>query len=161
MNKSAGIEIYHGSHGRFETYSPIRTFLPFQLAGEPYILAAYTCTPLVKIPIAALKPGHKVQGVTIAELGNRNRPLDMIAYSKGGQEYFLMANSSRGVMKLTAKGTGEVSGDYLGSRGHRRHAYETIANLQGVQQLDKLDENSALILTDGGGTLDLRTAPLP
>ena len=161
VNKGAGIEIYHGSHGRFETYSPIRTFLPFQLAGEPYILAAYTCTPLVKIPIAALKPGHKVQGVTIAELGNRNRPLDMIAYSKGGQEYFLMANSSRGVMKLAAKGLEKFQAITSEVEDMEGMPYETVANLQGVQQLDKLDENSVLILTDGGGTLDLRTAPLP
>jgi peptide-methionine (R)-S-oxide reductase len=30
-------------------------------------MAAYTCTPLVKIPVADLKAGAKVKGTTIAE----------------------------------------------------------------------------------------------
>jgi hypothetical protein len=36
-------------------------------------------------------------GTTIAELGNRNRPTDMIVYRKGGKDYLLIANTSRGV----------------------------------------------------------------
>ncbi len=63
---------------------------------------AYTCTPLVKIPVEQFKPGAKIKATTIAELGNRNRPLDMIAYKKGGKDFILMANSARGVMKLDA-----------------------------------------------------------
>src|SRR5512132_1984963 len=54
--KPAGIEIYHGSHGRFETNAPVRTFVAYQIQKQPYILAAYTCTPLVKIPVVDLKP---------------------------------------------------------------------------------------------------------
>ena len=100
--RGTGIEIYHGSHGRFETNAPIRTFVPYNVGGQSSILAAYTCTPLVMIPVSEIQPGNKVKGITIAEMGNRNRPLDMIAYSKEGKPYFLMANSSRGVMKLSA-----------------------------------------------------------
>jgi hypothetical protein len=29
--KAAGIEIYHGSHGRFETNAPVRTFVPYEI----------------------------------------------------------------------------------------------------------------------------------
>jgi hypothetical protein len=83
------------SHGRFETNAPVRTFVPFSLNNELYILAAYTCTPLVKIPVSALKPGAKVKKATIAELGNHNRLLDMVAYTKNGKDFILMANSSR------------------------------------------------------------------
>ena len=89
--KGAGIEIYHGSHGRFETNAPVRTFVAYKIQKQPYILAAYTCTPLVKIPVSDLKPGSKVKGTTIAELGNRNRPLDMIVYHKDGKDYILMS----------------------------------------------------------------------
>ena len=88
--------------------SPVRTFATYRRSSsEPHLLAAYTCTPLVKIPVAELKPGAKVKGTTIAELGNRNRPLDMIVYTQGRQGLLLMANSSRGVMKvdLTAVAT--------------------------------------------------------
>ena len=64
--KGTGVRIYHGSHGRWETNAPIRTFVPFKSKDTQYILAAYTCTPLVKLPVSALKPGSKATGTTIA-----------------------------------------------------------------------------------------------
>ena len=97
-DKGASVEIFHGSHGQLETKSPVRTFVAYDVGGEANLLAAYTCTPLVKIPVADLKVGQKIQGKTIAELGNGNRPLDMIVYQKGGKDFLLMANSKCGVM---------------------------------------------------------------
>jgi hypothetical protein len=159
-DKGAGIEIWHGSHGRFETNAPVRTFVPYEINGEKAILAAYTCTPLVRIPVSELKPGNKVKGTTIAELGAGNKPLDMIVYSKDGKNYILMANSRRGVMKLTA--------DHLESYKPITKQteitgvpYETIASLKGVQQLDKFDDSKALVLMGEGASLDLVTVPLP
>src|SRR5262249_44685106 len=87
--KGAGIEIWHGSHGGFETRAPVRTFVAYDIKGETNLLAAYTCTPLVRIPVSELKPGAQVKGTTVAELGNRNKPLDMIVYQKGGKDYLL------------------------------------------------------------------------
>jgi hypothetical protein len=158
--KGTNVEIYHGSHGRFETNAPVRTFVSYEVAKQPHILAAYTCTPLVKIPVSELKPGSKVKGTTIAELGNRNRPLDMIVYQKGGQDYILMANSSRGVMKLPTKNLEQYEAITSPTEG-KGVPYETIATLKGVQQLDKLDDANALMLIDDGGSLDLRAVPLP
>jgi len=158
--KGAGIEIYHGSHGRFETNAPVRTFVAYKIQQQPYILAAYTCTPLVKIPVTDLKPGSKVKGTTIAELGNRNRPLDMIVYNKDGKDYILMSNSSRGVMKMSADG---LDG-YKPITAHTEVAgvpYQTIAELKGVEQLDKYDDKTAVILQGENGSLDLRSIPLP
>ena len=155
------VEIYHGSHGRWETNSPIRTFVPYEVQSEPQILAAYTCTPLVKFPVSQLKPGTKVVGKTIAELGNRNRPLDMIVYKKGGKDYILMSNSSRGVMKMSADGLD----DYDAIKAHTEMAgvpYETLESLQGVQQLDSYDDTRAMILAqDDGGAMHLKTIALP
>ena len=159
-NKGSSIEIYHGSHGRFETNAPVRTFVPFNLNNEPYILAAYTCTPLVKIPVSALKAGSKVKGTTIAELGNHNRPLDMVAYKKNGKDYILMANSSRGIMKLTATGL-DTYQPITSQTEVAGVPYETIASFKGVQQLDKLDDGNALMLMDNEGSLDLRSVPFP
>jgi hypothetical protein len=159
-SKGASIEIFHGAHGRFETNAPVRTFVPFEIARQQHILAAYTCTPLVKIPVSELKPGNKVKGTTIAELGNRNRPIDMIVYRKDGQDYILMANSSRGVMKLSAKNL-EGYEPITAQTDIRGVPYETIASLKGVQQLDKLDDANALMLFDDAGSLDLRAVPLP
>lgn len=104
VDKGTSVEIWHGSHNRFETNSPIRTFLPYKVNGEQTILASYTCTPLVKVPVASLKSGSKVMGTTIAEFGAGNQPLDMFAYSKAGKNYILMSNTSRGVMKFSADG---------------------------------------------------------
>ena len=156
----AGIEIFHGAHGRFETNAPVRTFVPYTVAGTPHILAAYTCTPLVRIPVSELKAGAKVKGTTIAELGNRNRPLDMIVYKKDGADFILMANSSRGVMKLPAQKLDSYE-PITAQTEKRGVPYETIATLKGVQQLDKLDDGHALLLADENGSLDLRTIPLP
>ena len=83
VSDGTSVEIYHAAHGKYETRSPVRTFVPFTLEGQPHLLAAYTCTPLVKFPISDLAEGKKIRGTTIAELGNRNRPLDMIVYEKG------------------------------------------------------------------------------
>lgn len=162
VEKGTSVEIYHGSHGRFETNSPVRTFVPYETKKDQYILAAYTCTPLVKVPVSALKPGAKVTGVTIAELGNRNRPLDMIVYSKSGKEYLLMNNSSRGVMKMeTAKmeGIEAITAPVPDKAGL---TYETIAELKGVQQLDSFGGGHAVVLMDGAnGAMDLKTIALP
>jgi hypothetical protein len=159
-SKAAGIEIWHGSHGRFETNAPVRTFVPYEIDHQTSILAAYTCTPLVRIPVSELKPGNKVKGTTIAELGAGNRPLDMIVYSKGGKHFILMANSARGVMKLPADNL-ETFQPITKHTEITGVPYETIADLKGVQQLDKFDDSNALVLITSGSSLDLRTVPLP
>ncbi len=102
-DKGAGIQIYHGNHGRFETNAPIRTFVPYTANGQQRIYAAYTCTPLVDIAMSELVAGAKVNGKTIADLGAGNTPIDMIAYTKDGKSYLLMANSAKGVMKLSTE----------------------------------------------------------
>lgn len=160
---STSVEIYHGAHGKFETRSPIRTFVPFKIGNEPQLLAAYTCTPLVQFPISDLKPAAKIKGKTIAELGNRNRPLDMIVYQKGGKDWLLLANSSRGVMKITTEDiAGAESITSPVSNGTKGSKYETIEAWKGVEQLDKLDAENAVVLRRGeGGAQDLESLPLP
>ncbi|MBL8900770.1 MAG: hypothetical protein JNM84_24270 [Planctomycetes bacterium] len=160
----AGIEIYHGAHGKLETRSPVRTFLAHQVGGEAHIVAAYTCTPLVLIPVKQLAPGARVRGKTIAELGNRNRPLDMIDYAKDGQPFFLMANSSRGVMKIPAHELEKWQGieERVDGGGTQGLPYEKVADLEGVEQLDKLDATHGVVLVRGAdGKLALRAIVLP
>jgi hypothetical protein len=156
------VEIYHGAHGAWETRSPVRTFVPYEIKSESHLLAAYTCTPLVKFPVKDLRPGTKLVGTTIAELGNRNRPLDMIVYKKGGAEFILMSNSSRGVMKMATKGIESYEAITERVAETKGLPYETLADWKGVEQLDKLDDANALILTRAeGGALDLKTVALP
>src|SRR5262249_48045584 len=47
VNRGTSVEIYHGSHGRYETQAPVRTFTLYRSKNQDYILASYTCTPLV------------------------------------------------------------------------------------------------------------------
>jgi hypothetical protein len=166
--KSAGIQIWHSAHGRYETASPVRTFVPYTIGKEEYILAAYTCTPLVKIPVSSLKPGAKITGTTIGELGESNRPLEMVPYRRDGHDYVLMANNKRGVMKVNFDNLGSYkaitppSAQCEQSREGQRPGlgpkecqgeidgvpYQTIESLHGVLQIARIDDNNALILSD-------------
>lgn len=164
VENGTSVEIYHGAHGRFETRSPVRTFVPFNIGNEPHLLAAYTCTPLVQFPIQQLKPGAKIKGKTIAELGNRNRPLDMISYQKDGKDYLLLANSSRGIMKINAEKLEQAEGivQHVQGGGREGVGYETIEGWTGIDQLDQLDNKHALVVRRSeGGSLDLEALPLP
>ncbi|MFT5526768.1 MAG: hypothetical protein ACI9HK_004748 [Pirellulaceae bacterium] len=163
-NYGVSLEIYHGAHGRYENTSAVRAFVPFLIDGEPNVLAGFTCTPLVKFPVSSIGSKEKqVRGTTVAELGNRNRPLDMIVYEKDGKHFVLMANSARGVMKIGTDTlsqkegiTSKVSGG--GSAGQK---YQTIEDLKGVVQLDRLNATSAVIITQTDAGTDLQTVPLP
>jgi hypothetical protein len=158
-----GVKIFHGAHGKFETHAPVRTFVAYKIADKEHVLAAYTCTPLVKIPVDELKPGAKVTGTTIAELGNRNRPIDMIAYNKDGKDYVLMANSARGVMKIPAEAFAGAEAITARPKGEKAGVgYETIQDLKGVVQLDKLDDGRAVLLIKAeNGDTNLITVALP
>ena len=160
-NTSTNVEIFHGAHGRYETNAPVRTFTTYNIGSQPQILAAYTCTPLVRIPVSDLKAGSKIMGTTIAELGNRNRPIDMIVYKKGGADFILMNNSSRGVMKMSAANL-ESYQPITKPTDVTGVPYETIAAWKGVEQLDRFDDTHALMLirTAAGG-LDLQKVALP
>jgi hypothetical protein len=160
-DKGTSVEIWHASHRRFETNSPIRTFLPYKINNEQTILASYTCTPLVKVPVSALKTGTKVMGTTIAEFGAGNTPLDMIAYSKEGKSFILMSNTSRGVMKFSAEGLDKFEPITTPVADKGGVPYETVAALTGVVQMDQFDAQRAVVLTRAGSGLDLRTVALP
>ena len=158
------VEIYHAAHGRDEDTSAIQTFVPFNIGGEPSVLAGFTCTPLVKIPVAKIGESDKVQGTTVAELGNRNKPLDMIVYKKDGKDFLLMANSSRGVMKVSTDGLEANKGltEKVSGGASAGQTYETIQSLKNVVQLDKVDETHALVMVQSdGGTSSLMTIDLP
>lgn len=96
---TTAIEIYHAVHNQIETRAPIRAFSIVDIDGSPYVLAAYTCTPLVTIPVAELKAGAHIRGKTIAELGYGNTPLDVVPFDVNYQgetsKWVMIANSSR------------------------------------------------------------------
>lgn len=162
VDQGSSVEIFHGAHGRFETNSPVRTFAVYDIDDASHLLAAYTCTPLVRIPVAMLRPGEKIKGQTVAELGNRNRPLDMIIYEDDGEDYVLMANSSRGLMKISLENVAEVVPIIDRVDGTAGLGYETIEGATGIEQLDRLNDAHALVLVQNeSGSVDLKTMDLP
>jgi hypothetical protein len=98
---ATSLEIFHVSHGQWETAAPIRTFVPYE--GGASILASYTCTPLVHFPLADLQPGAHAKGRTVAELGAGNQPLDIVAYHLDGEEHLLVSHSRHPLMKINCR----------------------------------------------------------
>lgn len=161
-DRGTSVEIFHGNHGRLETRSPVYTFVPTSIDNQPYLIGGYLCTPLVKFPISALAPGAKVQGTTIAELGSGNRPIDMVLYKKDGAEFLLMANTSRGVMKIpTATFGTQTAITAPVPTGTAGVGYETIASMTGIQQLDLLDATHSIVLAKTTTGINLAAVILP
>lgn len=179
VTKGAGVQIYHGAHGRYETQAPIRTFMAYDIGGQTNLLASYVCTPLVKFPVAEIKKSDKVKGTTVAELGNMNLPIDIIAYTKDGKDYALMANASRGVMKVALEGVDKIEAITAPVRGGAPEKnpgaattklvggatsglkYETLKDLDGTVQLDKLNDTTAVIVRKTDKATSLETVALP
>jgi hypothetical protein len=170
VDQGSSVEIFHGSHGDYETQAPVRTFFPWMIGSKRYIVAAYTCTPLVLIPVSDLKPGAKVTGTTIAELGMGNRPLDMIPYRKDNHDFILLANSYRGVLKLSAENLDQYS-PITEPAQMEGVPFKRISGLKGIRHITSLDDSNALVLRDsqnrdsesrdGQRGIDLESIPLP
>ena len=88
----------------------------------------------------------------------------MVVYSKGDKDYILMANSSRGVMKIGLNGIENLETLKEPVTGGKSAGaeYETIAELKGIMQLDGLSSTHAVVIQqDDDGNMHLRTIELP
>ncbi len=155
----ATLEIYHASHGRYETTAPIRTFTTATINNKKYIVASYTCTPLVLFPMDELKSGMHVKGRTVAEMGSGNTPIDMITLQNGGATYLLMANTSHPVAKVDYKNIASFEGtlkDPVKGTAGVQFITEPLTN---VLQMDKLDDKQVVMMQKKeNGDVDLLTS---
>lgn len=169
------LEIFHGGHDQFETRAPIRAMSFANLGGKPYLVAAYTCTPLVIIPLDDLKDGAHIRGQTVAELGYGNTPADMISFSRTEQgktnDFLMLVNYERvadviPVSELDAA-RGRPGIETQVPYGQITGLTMSEAPLAGVTRLDNLDDKSfvmvrrdlqddALQLVSMGKTLSFR-----
>lgn len=160
----AQIEIFHAAHGRNEDYAAVRAFVPINIDGKPSLLAGFTCTPLVRFSLDSLQKGDKVRGTTVAELGNQNRPLDMVVYERDGKTFLLVTNTARGVMKID---TADVAGqdeltEPVKGGGTAGVPFSKVESMTGILQLAKLGETRGVILRETEGKrLSLATIELP
>ena len=160
----AAVEIYHGSHGRFETKSPIRTFVTYRIDSEPFMLAAYTCTPLVKVPMSRPEGRRPCQ-----------RHDDRRARQSQPSARHDRLRERRQGLSADDEQQPRRHEDPDRRRGNRAEhcsravadktglGYETIADFKGAVQMDQLDDQHAVLLVkaDSAGRLDLRTIDLP
>jgi hypothetical protein len=150
----SSLEIFHVSHGKWETAAPIRTFVPYD--GGTSILASYTCTPVVHFPLADLTGGAKAVGRTVAELGAVNQPLDMVSFTQDGQEYLLVANSAHGLVKIACRDIDAQSP--LTEPKQPVGVPRETKDLQGIRRLANLNGSHVLALqSDDAGRQHLRS----
>jgi hypothetical protein len=98
---STSVEMYHAVHNQLETRAPIRAMAVVTLDGAPTLVAAYTCTPLVTIPLKDVQDGAHITGKTIAELGWGSAPVDMVTFDVGQGPMVLLANSHKAADLMT------------------------------------------------------------
>ena len=148
------VEIYHTGHNLIETRAPIRAMSFASFGGKSYLVAAYTCTPVVTIPLDDLKDGAHIRGRTIAELGYGNTPAGMISYTKTEQgktqEYLMLLNFERGAnvipMSQVEAATGRPGFEKPVPFGQLAGLDTTPAPLAGAMRLDNLDDQSFIVL---------------
>jgi len=148
------VEIYHTGHNLIETRAPIRAMSFATWEGKPYLVAAYTCTPIVIIPLENLKDGAHIRGKTIGELGYGNTPADMISFSKTEQgkteDFLLLVNFERGADVIPVSQVEAASGrpgmDKVVPFGQIAGLDVTSAPLAGAMRVDNLDEKSFIVV---------------
>ena len=155
-SRANSLEIYHVSHGKYETASPIRTFVPY---GENEgVLASYTCTPVVHFALDDVQTGTELKGRTVAELGSMSTPIDMVSYSSGGEEYLLVSNTHNPLIKIASRdipGQGPLT-EPQEPVGVPRQALPH----EGVGRMANLGNSHVVMMQqDGEGNLDLRSYP--
>lgn len=88
------VDMYHVTHDQYESRAPIRAMSIQEIDGKPQLVAAYTCSPIVLVPLEDIKDGAKISAKTIMDYGN-GQPLDMIPFQMQGQTMLFVTNDSR------------------------------------------------------------------
>jgi hypothetical protein len=173
-------ETYHVAHRKWETKAPIQSFIPYHdKDGADYVVGAFACTPVAKFRVDDIESGAKVKGVSMVELGSGNRPLDLFDYTdKSGKEW-VVVHTQR--FKADAFGPSKfwgarVSMDYINGAEDKANekatwrdvkaktgpdGIEIVDALFGAVQVDKLDNESAVVLRNTDGKLSLEVIELP
>ncbi|MQA39354.1 hypothetical protein GEV02_14455 [Rugamonas sp. FT29W] len=165
--RATTVEMYHPVHNEVETRAPIRSMAVMTIGGEPTLVAAYTCTPLVTIPLKDLKDGAHIVAKTVGELGWGSAPNGLVTFKQGDAEFALLVNSSRSADLLSAADLSAgaaapglttpidwPSKPYLGVKA-------TMTPLSAAMRIDNLNPQLLLALRreDAGGNMQLVSIP--
>ncbi len=97
------VEMYHITHDQYESRAPIRAMSVQEIDGKPQLVAAYTCSPVVLVPLDELVDGAKIAASTIMDMGN-GQPLDMVPFQLGDQPMLFVTNNSRSPQVIPVEG---------------------------------------------------------
>jgi hypothetical protein len=149
------LEIYHVSHRASETRSPVTSFTIQQIGGKKYIVAGYTCTPIVAFAVADLVPGKHVVGRTVAELGAGNTPTDLVPFTRDGKDFIMVVNNRRPLMRINA--TDVATGPALTVPEVAGIARTPLTEPSGITQMAELDGSYVVVIQRGANGLDLKS----
>ena len=165
----SNIEMYHIAHDQYESRAPIRSMQIKNIDGIDQIVAAYTCSPIVLIPLTELKDGAKVKARTLGDIGN-GQPIDMVTFSLMGQEMLFVTNKGRTPQVIPLKGlnNAKVVTDKDFERGGKLDISpimpygpvgEGVMFVGSSLHIDLLNENQFVSLTRDAptGSLDVET----
>ncbi len=140
----------------------MNAFVPFTIENKSYLVAGYTCTPLVKFPISDLKPGSRC----------------------GHDHRRVRCRQSRARHDRVPKGRPAVSADHEQQpwcdedsdehvrSGHPDHRpvtsetggvpFEKVTSMTGVEQLDRLDDQRSIVIArNNTGAFNLKCCRCP
>lgn len=165
----SNIEMFHIAHDGYETRAPIRSMLVKNIDGKDQMVAAYTCSPLVLIPLDELKNGAKVKARTLGDMGN-GQPIDMVSFNMQGNEMLFVTNNSRipQVIPLSGLNNAKVVTEKDFERGMKADlgpvlpygpVGKPVMFVGSSLQIDLLNEGQFVSLTRDAptGSLDLET----
>ena len=165
----SNIEMYHIAHDRYESRAPIRSMSVQQIDGIDQLVAAYTCSPLVLIPLSDIQANAKVTAKTLGDMGN-GQPIDMVPFTLQGKPMLFVTNNSRSPMVIPVDGLNKakVVTDKDFERGGKLDLGPVIpygpvgqpVMFTGASlRIDLLNENNFISLNRDieTGTLDLET----
>ena len=161
------IEMYHPVHNEIETRAPIREMAIMSIGGQPTLIAAYTCTPLVAIPLSELKDGAHIAAKTIGEMGWGSAPRGMVTFKFHDVDYALLVNSSRAadLLALPALSDAAAQPGIKTPINWPAEPYKGVkaimTPISAVMRLDNLNDDLLLALRreDETGAMQLVTIP--
>ena len=153
--ESTTLEIYHVSHRASETRSPVTSFTMQEIGGKKFIVAGYTCTPIVAFSVADLVPGQHVVGRTVAELGAGNTPTDLVPFTRDGKNVIMVVNNRRPLMRIDASDV--ATGAALKVPEVAGIPRTPLEQPSGIMQMAELDANHVVVVQRGANGLDLKS----
>jgi hypothetical protein len=151
------LEIYHVSHRASETRSPVTSFALQTVNGQKYVVAGYTCTPIVAFAVSDLVPGKHIVGRTVAELGAGNTPTDLVPFQRDGKDVILVVNNRRPLMRIDASDV--ATGEALKVPEVAGIPRATLESPSGILQASELDATHVVVIQRGANGLDLKSLP--